>query len=170
MFFYISLFVASIIAAFVALYLFNLLVSAGRAVQKSMLPSSKGNVTRHVGGVRYGTAADTSTPWGWKGHSTPAGEARTHPAKPAPAAKTPWGWQNGQGSARGSKRTTSAATGLDAFMKNGAKQKSVSGGNPNVGWPYREEKKEVAGRAYKVTRKNTTRSSNVKSVKAPWGW
>ena len=63
MFFYISLFVASIIAAFVALYLFNLLIDASRAIQKSWLPSAKSNPTRHVGGMRYGTAPDTSTPW-----------------------------------------------------------------------------------------------------------
>lgn len=168
MFFYISLFVASIIAALVVLYLFNLLISAGRAVQKSWLPSSKGNITRHVGGVRYGTAADTSTPWGWKGHATPSGTARTHPAKPA--AKTPWGWQGGGSSVREIKHNPKEANGLDAFIEKGAQNKSAHGRNPDVGWPYREEKKEAAGRAYKVTRKTTARSSNTGAVKAPWGW
>jgi len=168
MFFYISLFVASIIAAFVVLYLFNLLVSAGKRIQKSSLPSSKGNPTRHVGGVRYGTAANTSTPWGWKGHASPSSAARRHPAKPP--VKTPWGWQGGEGPVRNGNHSTKEATGLDAFIENSANKTSVNGVSPNVGWPYREEKKEVAGRAYKVTRKNTARSSNVSSVKAPWGW
>lgn len=166
MFFYISLFVASIIAAFVALYLFNLLVNAGKAIQKSWLPSAKGNPTRHVAGVRYGTAADTSTPWGWKGHSSPAGAARRHPAKPA--VKAPWGWQGN--AVRESGQSTKNTSGLDAFIENSTHEKPETAGNPTVGWPYREEKKESAGRAYKVTRKHAAQRSNIKDAKAPWGW
>ena len=168
MFFYISLFVASIIAAFVALYLFNLLRDASSAIQKSWLPGAKSNPTRHVGGMRYGTAPDTSTPWGWKGNASPSGSARRHPAKPA--AQTPWGWQGRDSSVRETNESTKATTGLDAFLENSTQVKSETPGNPTVGWPYREEKKEVAGRAYKVTRKVATPRSNAKSVKAPWGW
>jgi len=162
MFFYISLFVASIIAAFVALYLFNLLVDAGRAIQKSWLPSAKGNATRHVGGVRH--AADTSTPWGWKGHATPAGAARGHPAKPS-ASQTPWGWQGRESDDRVKK-----STGLDAFLQSSAQQKQKTAANPTVGWPYREEKREVAGRAYKVTRKAAPQGASLRNAKKPWGW
>ncbi len=51
MFFYISLFIASIITAFVVLYLFNLLVSVGKINSKILAAKCQGQPNQHVGGV-----------------------------------------------------------------------------------------------------------------------
>ena len=148
MLFYTTLFVISVIAALIILYLFNALKDAGKAVYRAFLPSSKDSLARHIDDVQYRTTInDTSTPWGWNGNDH--GIREHHPKRAAGNAKS----------------------GLDAFINqvgNDRDQKARK--RAAVSWPYREEKSEFTGKAYKVKRKVTPRKTNSETKGKPWGW
>lgn len=173
MFFYTALFVASVITALIVLYLYNALMDVGKAVYKAMLPSSKDNLSRHIDDTPYhATINDTPTPWGWD-----ANAGRGNPAKAVPASPnddTPWGWKGNDNEIRehGAKGTVrNAALGLEAFLNKTTSEPSSRASKPSaVGWPYREEKSEFAGKAYKVKRKVAPRRTNLKTTSTPWGW
>ena len=141
MIFYTLLFIACLIAAFIALYLFKALEGVGRSVYRAFLPSSKTNVAGPRQRVRYrSTKNRAKTPWGWKGNDK---KVRQYASKPASA---------------------SGASGLDAFINNHGKQSEA------VGWPYREEKTDLTGKSYKVSRKAVSAKTNRGSKGKPWGW
>jgi len=174
MFFYTALFVASVIAALIILYLFNALKNVGQAVYRAFLPSSKDNLARHIDDAPYhATINDTPTPWGWNGQAAPV----VNPVKPVPASPNddaPWGWKGNDHAVRehGPKSAVrTAVAGLDAVLNNtGNESGTKSNRQSAVGWPYREEKFELAGKAYKVTRKATLRKTNLETTGKPWGW
>lgn len=173
MFFYTSLFIASVIVALIILYLYNALMEVGKAVYRAILPSSKDNLTKHIDETRYNsTINDTPTPWGWQPHATPASAAKTVPAMPSD--NTPWGWKGNDNEIREhgpksatKKVTRDAASGLDAFIKKNVNERGTKSA---VGWPYREEKFEFAGKSYKVSRKATPKRTNLSTTGKPWGW
>jgi hypothetical protein len=142
MLFYVSLFIACVMSALVVLYIYHALADAGKAVYRALLPSSKNNITRDRRNVRFNSAiSDTPTPWGWNGNNH---EAREYGTKPA---------------------TTNGASGLDGFRNKHNNESS------SVGWPHREDKVELAGTAYKVTRKTASKKSRPETnSKQPWGW
>jgi len=141
MFFYVSLFIACVIAAILVLYLYNALAGVGKAVYQAFLPSQKDNITSHVRDVSYHSKVnDTQTPWGWKGNDVGTRQRGTKAA------------------------TVNGATGLDAFVNKHSNE------SKSVGWPYREEKNEFAGKAYKVTRRTSKKSGAQTSGGQPWGW
>lgn len=169
MFFYTALFVASVIAALIILYLYNSLKEVGKAVYRAFLPSSKDNLARQIHDTPYhATINDTPTPWGWDDHATPVKRVKTAP--PSPSDNTPWGWKGGDHQVRENGRKGSAS-GLDAFVNStGSGQASKTRKQAAVGWPYREEKSESTGKAYKVTRKVALQRTNLKTTSKPWGW
>lgn len=142
MFFYVSLFIACVISALLFLYLFHALADVGRAVYRSFLPSQKENLARHIGDVKFHSKVnDTPTPWGWKGNNH---GPREHRARSA---------------------AENRATGLDAFVNKHSKESA------SVGWPYREEKTEFAGKAYKVSRRTKPQKPRLRTTtNQPWGW
>ena len=173
MFFYTALFIASVITAFVVLYLYNALKEVGTAVYRAFLPSSKDNLARHIDDTPYhATINDTPTPWGWDEQAAPEKRVKAVPASPND--DTPWGWKgnNHEIRERGSKGAVqNAASGRDAFLNKAASDRAAKASNKAaVGWPYREEKFEFAGQAYKVTRKATPRRTNLGTTGKPWGW
>ena len=158
MFFYTALFVASLIAAFIIIWLYRSIADAGKAVYQAMLPSSRNAATSHLDGLSVNTSVnDTPTPWGWKSHQTPANLAKKHAA--LPTEKSPWGWKGSQRGANEKRPLNGRTASQPATRK-----------NQNVGWPYREEKSEFAGKAYKVTRKVAPKKTNLSSTDKPWGW
>ncbi|MDH4018445.1 MAG: hypothetical protein OEU84_02495 [Xanthomonadales bacterium] len=169
MFFYTALFVASVIASLIILYLYNSLKDVGKAVYRAFLPSSKEKLARQIQDAPYhSTINDTPTPWGWDGHASPVKQVKT--ASPSPSDNAPWGWKGGDHQVRenGSK---GSASGLNAFGNSTASGHAAKTRNQaRVGWPYREEKSESAGKAYKVTRKVTLQRTNLKTTSKPWGW
>jgi hypothetical protein len=170
MFFYTSLFIASVIVALVILWLYNAIVDAGKVVYEAFLPSSKTSTTSHLDKQQTvaTTVNDTPTPWGWKAASKPSTEARTHPARPIENA--PWGWPGNPKVIR-EHGTGGDGTGLDTYMnKLESRRKNRKNKQARTGWPYREEMFEFAGKAYKVTRKVTPRKTNLKAASKPWGW
>ena len=177
MVFYSLLFVASVIVALVVLYLYHQLAGAGQAVYKTLLPSSKTNPASDRDYARIATSVnDTPTPWGWKSKAAQTKKSRVHPA--SPPGNVPWGWKGNDHKIRehGPKPSIhntvkSGAVGLDAFLKqneNGPNSSSASSGN--VGWPYREEKSEFAGKVYKMKRKAAPARTNLRTAGKPWGW
>ena len=173
MFFYTALLVASVIAALIILYIYNALADIGKAVYRAFLPSSKDNLSSHIDDTPYhATINDTPTPWGWDGQAEPASPVRAVPASPNDDA--PWGWKGNDHEIRehGPRSAVRNATsGLDAFLNKAASERaSKAGRQATVGWPYREEKFEFAGKAYKVTRKATPRKTNLETAGKPWGW
>jgi hypothetical protein len=103
MFFYTSLLVASVIVAFVVLWLYKAILDAGRVIYKAMmLPSSKDGPTDHLAiRTMCTTINDTPMPWGWKSDQTPRQAARVHykvtrKVKPSRSnlktTSKPWGW------------------------------------------------------------------------------
>jgi hypothetical protein len=166
MFFYTGLIVASVIVALVILWLYNAIADAGKVVYRAMLPSSKSNATKQPLRQRLATTInDTPTPWGWKSGATPANEAQTHPARPSKQA--PWGWPGNDNEIR----EHGAAAAYNAHLDGAnAQLRSKETEKPNVGWPYREEKLEMAGKTYKVSRKVRPKRANLATTGKPWGW
>lgn len=168
MFFYASLFVATLILAAVVLWLYRALVGAGEAVYKAILPSSKSSPTDHLANEAVRTTVnETRTPWGWGEHAKPAHAARTVKSAPGHMGKSdnvPWGWPGNNQKAKDYKPGMSHArrAGVEPMAKPAAKGQ--------IGWPYREDKFEFAGKAYKVTRKATPKKSNLSTTGKPWGW
>ena len=155
MLFYTALIIASLIVALLVLWAFQVIARAGRSVFKSRLPDAKNASTSHLRVQRLATTVnETPTPWGWKSHETPANMAKTHAAPPS--RQTQWG---------GSENTTRPP----AYDNSGSTRR-VNINKPAIGWPYREEKSELAGKAYKVSRKTKPRLSNLGTVSKPWGW
>ena len=148
MFFYTSLFIASLVVALVIVWLYNAVADVATQIYRAFLPSSKNNTTEYVREVSLRTTInDTRTPWGWNSHETPRTVAKTHAAIPSSTSKaSPWGWP-------GSDKPKSAE-----------KEKS------KVSWPCREEESEFAGKSYKVTRKAKPRRTNLSTAGKPWGW
>lgn len=157
MFFYSALFVASVIAALVILWVYNAVIEAGKVVYRAILPSSKRKATEHLDKEQRlaTTINDTPTPWGWESGATPAREAHTHPA--LPSKQIPWGWQGNKSKTR-------------EHGSSNAKIRSRETKTPSVGWPYREEKLELGGKTYKVSRKVRPKRTNLATTGKPWGW
>jgi hypothetical protein len=167
MFFYTTLFIASVIIAFVILYLYRSLWEVGSAIYKVFLPSAKTNRPRQAEDEKPGTSINrTPTPWGWNGHATPENANRPQVARQT--GQTPWGWPGNDHEIRehsaGNRLLNAQHSMHDVVSATGADR------NPGVGWPYREEKVEFAGKAYKVTRKATPARTNLKTTGKPWGW
>jgi len=164
MFFYTTLFIASLIVALVVLWLYHAIVDVGKVVYQAILPSSKGRSTAHLEHETiYTTVNETPTPWGWGEHSKPSQAART--AKIAQADSVPWGWPGNDRKIRGSGQPFDLNAGVKPAESVSDKKKEAV-----IGWPYREDKFEFAGKAYKVTRKVTPEKTNLQTTGKPWGW
>lgn len=165
MFFYIFLFIASLLAALVVLWLFHLVKDAGRSLYRFFLSGAKSTPLAYVErNAARATADDTPTPWGWGENTNPSQAARA--AAIAPADAVPWGWPGNERRDRAPERrdVLQAEAAPDEM---GPKQIKESA----IGWPYREEKSELAGTAYKVTRKATSQKTNLNyPADRPWGW
>jgi len=165
MFFYTSLFVASLIVALVVLWLYHALADVGKAVYRAILPSSKDNPADHLNreSVLRTTINDTPTPWGWGEHAKPSQAART--SRIAPSESVPWGWPGNDNKIRehGQQYDLNAGVALTEPAPDKKKE-------PATGWPYREEKFDFAGKSYKVSRKATPKKTNLRNTGTPWGW
>lgn len=170
MFFYTSLFVASILVAVVILYLYNAVLDVGRTVYRALLPSSKDKLTAPTPKEALSsTVNETLTPWGWSNESSQAKVGRTNRA--LSSKQTPWGWKGNDRVIREHGAKSRAANGLDGLTaKTGNESNMAENPVATVGWPYREEKFEFAGKSYKVTRKARPARTNLRNTGKPWGW
>ena len=174
MLFYTSLFVASALVALVIFYVFSALRDVGRLVFKAFLPSSKNELSEVASDeTRFTTVNETLTPWGWS-NDAPRGKA-AHTNRILSSKQTPWGWKGNNRVIRTRDPKTAinseaniGPTGFLAKMDN--ESKSADHSVAQVGWPYREEKFEFAGKSYKVTRKARLTKTNLRETGKPWGW
>lgn len=153
MFFYISLFIAGVIIAFVVLYVYRSLWEVGQTIYRAFLPLAT-------------AIKDTPAPWGWDGHASPDSVKRPHAVRQK--GQTPWGWPGNDQEIR----EHGTGNGLLNSLRNLHDGVSATGAerNPSVGWPSREEQFEFAGKTYKTTRKATPERPNRKTSGKPWGW
>lgn len=113
MFFYTSIFIASMVLALVVIWLSRSVIDAGRAIYRSMLPSTKSGPVRRSGRKKT-TAFGTPAPWGWKG-SPSRNQTRNHPA--SPAAAIPWGWRGNVSSVRDRGRAARNGADLNSYLR-----------------------------------------------------
>ena len=185
MLFYASLFVTCVIVSAVVLWIYRLVAAATKTAYRSFLPSSRGNI-RHQRMINQNVSTNSArTPWGWSSTGNPrralpvAAKIQRVPATPS---TTPWGWPGNKSSAAAKAKpgvvervdaesTLKATPGRVLGSSEGiSSNKKSAGDTPMVGWPYREESFEFAGKQYKVLRKPNKRRKNIGGVSKPWGW
>jgi len=166
MLFYILLFVTCVIVAVGFLFLYRSLDSIGKSVFQAFLPTA-GKKKVRAKSPRARTLAtsvnETPTPWGWAGTSTAGRAARARPTALQPGQPAAWPGNHGGANAHGGGNGNFADGRDDA-------SKPASIVNPNVGWPYREEKFELEGRNRKAARKTTPKPTDLSKTEKPWGW
>lgn len=177
MFFYASLFVAAFITATIVLWLYRALVGVGKAVYQAMLPSYKTDVhdaTAHLEDERQAlTVNDTLTPWGWAGHVQSSQLARVN--KIVEEEPVPWGWPGNRNEIREHEpmlvlSSNALTEPTDQVKPEDQNDESEDNAENKVGWPYREEQFDFAGKAYTVIRKDAPERTDLGHTGTPWGW
>jgi hypothetical protein len=158
MFLYTALLIASLVGALVVLWAFRTLRYNAGSVYKTVISDTElGSISQLKAKAAPVTSSGSSSPWGWEGHETPANAAKTHAA--LPTEKPHWDWSGSRNEVH------------DQLSQNGPYDnlsKPATTRNAGAGWPQREEKLEFAGKAYKVTRKAPSQTSD--AADKPWGW
>lgn len=163
MLFYTSLLVACLVGAVVIVWLYRRIAYDAGSVYKTVHPIFQPDPADHVAdGASRTAAVGTDTPWGWNNHATPSNLAKTHAAKPTE--QKPWGWKGREQAVREQHPHHGSYTAPAHANAN------PNPGKPGAGWPYREEKQEFAGKAYKVTRKAKPSTTKLGADGKPWGW
>jgi hypothetical protein len=162
MFFYTSLFIASLLAALVILWVFRTIRYNAGSVYKTVIPEIEIGSTNPLESKPAPiTSGGSQSPWGWKGQETPANAAKTHAA--LPTEKPHWDWS-------GSRNEVHDQQSHNGPYDNLSKRATTRKAGAGAGWPQREEKLEFAGKAYKVTRKPPSKTSDTGTLDKPWGW
>ena len=160
MFFYTALFIASLLAALVILWVFRTIRYNAGSVYKTVIPEIEIGSTKQLKSKPAPiTSGGSQSPWGWKGHETPANAAKTHAA--LPTEKPHWDWSGSRNEVHDQQSHNGP---YDNLSKRATTRKA------GASWPQREEKLEVAGKAYKVTRKAPSKTSDTGTLDKPWGW
>jgi len=167
MLFYIALFVVCVVIAVAFLYVFRALENVSEDVYQVSVQSIR---TRHKDRPKERklatTVNKTQTPWGWNGTEKPDTAARKLPA--APNVKAPWGWQGNQQPIKAHGVHSGVNGGTADRSNNAASHAKIV--SPDVGWPYRQEKFDFAGRNYKVTHRLAPKPTDLSKTSKPWGW
>jgi hypothetical protein len=159
MLFYTSLLVACLVGAVVIIWLYRKVAYNAGSVYKTVHPIFQPDPADNVADGALRTSA--GAPWGVKDHATPSNLAKTHAAKPTE--QKPWGWKGSGEQAVREQHPHHGSYTVPAHA-------SANSGKPGAGWPYREEKQEFAGKAYKVTRKAKPSTTKLGADGKPWGW
>jgi len=159
MFFYTALLIASLLAALVILWVYRSIKYNAGSVYKTVISETEIGSTSQLKPKAAVASGGSQSPWGWKGHETPANAAKTHAA--LPTEKPHWDWS-------GSRNEVHDQQSENGPYDNVSKRATTR--NAGAGWPQREEKLEFAGKAYKVTRKAPSETSDAGTADKPWGW
>jgi len=160
MFFYTALLIASLLAALVILWVYRTIRYSAGSVYKTVIPETRiGSTSQLKSRAAPITSGGSQSPWGWKGHETPANAAKTHAA--LPTEKPHWDWSGSQNEVHDQQSQNGP---FDNLSKPATTRKA------GAGWPHREEKLEFAGKAYKVTREAPSETSDTGTADKPWGW
>ena len=145
MLFYTTIFVACLIAAIVIPWLYRSISSAGKAVQRTILPSSEHGPTSHLETI---PVRNGSTQFDLKNHHAPGMLAVEYAARPKAEQKFA-----GDNSYYGPRNNYSSLTPVKSRM-------------PSAGWIHREDKPTPKGDTYRVTR----RAKKFTGVLKPTSW
>lgn len=176
MLFYASLFLFCVAVSCVSLWMYRSLNSVGKAVYRVLLPSSKSNENNQAG-EREGalTTNEARVPWGWSRETAPRRRKPLSKVKAARQAPTvPWGWPGNQRNERSAddraNRLVQAMRRRDGVESETSPQPTKED-EPRVGWPYRDEAFEFAGKQYKVVHASgPVGNTNMGGMARPWGW
>lgn len=161
---YATIFIASVIVASIAIFFYKTISNSSRSAYSSKERLAILDVKPNYQKDKVTAGGIPDYPYG-DNHATPRHMAKTHPA--LPTEKVDWGWnESGKqaGHARGSANSSHCS------LYDLKPESSRVNRNQKVGWPYREEKSEVAGKVYKVTRKVARQDSKPDGLHKPWGW
>lgn len=161
MLYYTSLFLVIVLVSVIAIWMYRAILGASRVAYKASVPGGKkisprtrtrlkARAKARAKAAKSGTS-EAPVPWGWKGNPNPIhSHHETH--KPGSSKKHWNGLSHSHAAA--SEHTISTPP--------------SNAGRKNVGWPYKEEKMEFAGKAYKVNRKAVDGDFNGNGK--PWVW
>jgi len=170
MFFYIALFIVCVILAVAFVYVFRALEHVSRHDTHQV--SVQSIRTRHANRPKERRLAttinDTPTPWGWDSATKPDQAAPIHPAAPSVNVQAPWGWRGNHNGVQANAGGKGGGGSFPNHYDHVAKPSKIV--SPTVGWPYREEKFEFAGKSYKVARRMTPKPTDLSKTSKPWGW
>ena len=160
---YVTIFVASVVVALVARFIYKAITESSGSVYSSkervaIIAGSKGD----KGKTARKTVTGAQAASGRESRVTPMNLAKTHPAMPTE--HVDWGWQGNADQV--SEPASSHCSLYDASSDAEPTTKAFK----NSGWPRREEKLEAGGRSYKVTRKAPRKHTNLETEGKPWGW
>ena len=173
MLFYASLFLLCVAVSAIILWLYRSMYSVARATYQAIFPSTREEFTDEREVSLRSTLQATPTPWGWSSDYTPRTVAPAIPrVQPSEKAiPVPWGWK---GNTRNTELTTRQFRGdvgeAAAALKNMVNGLSSDDDDNFIGWPYRDEHFDFAGKEYNVTRKTRVEKTNLGVIPKPWGW
>jgi len=145
MLFYTTIFVACLLAAIIIPWLYRLISSAGKVVQRTILPGSEHGPTSHLETI---PVRNGSTQFDLKNHHAPGMLAVEYAARPKAEQKFA-----GDNSYYGPRNNYSSLTPVKSRM-------------PSAGWIHREDKPTPKGDTYRVTR----RAKKFTGVLKPTSW
>lgn len=147
MFFYTVIFLVCLIAAVIIAWLYRLTSSIGTTIRKTKSSRSESGPTGHVDANK-----DVSAAWDVKSRNARGTLAKTH------AGRSKFGYEIGEDNSYYGPRDKYAAP-LHAKVQ-----------LQSAGWLHREDKTELHGSVYKVTRRLKVREKNPKYVSKPASW
>jgi hypothetical protein len=153
MLYYTSLFLVIVLFSVIAIWMYRGIIGVGRATYNAMLPGRSKATRRAKARLKarqkrnsktqttYVNGSVVPTPWGWKDTEHTHHSARTV-RKPG-SEKVLWSGPS------------SRPLSVNEPVSSGSDNSAFSGNAANkpAGWPYRQDKLAVAGKAYKVNRK-----------------
>lgn len=166
---YTTFFIASLIVAVVALFIYKAVRDTSRSVYSSK--ERIAIISHPPGNQGKNTASKTvaaSKPFPDR-HSSLA-QTNMVAAYPAmPSERVDWGWE-GNGNQLGEHHSHQTAASSHCSLYDVGTEDSTANHQQNKGFLQREDKRELGGRAYKVSRKAVPRSANAGTQGKPWGW
>ena len=167
MFTYTFIFVACILLAVVAVYLYKAMSKVGKSVSRIKLSNLRAaDPTRHLVAEPVRIAvSDTQSPWGRESRQTPENLAKTNAARPFE--QSPWSnLGNGMQFAQHRRRKS---PGQWAPYDTGDTESVHKRGQGST-WLHREDRFESNGKSYKVSRKLRPRIAPPKPLSKPSNW
>ena len=145
MLFYISVFIASVIAALVVVYLFHVIMGLFQGASGSLVPGARSN------------------------HKTYRSRSVKRPVKSHRDKSTPWGWGNNRGSARVAGMYSASSRVASSGVWSNKTSKSTGAGNQKTsGFDSFINKNTVGSSPVAKTGAPVRTTSKIKG--APWGW
>jgi hypothetical protein len=161
---YATIFIASVIVASIAIFLYKVISNSSRSVYSSKEHLAILDVKPNYQKDKVTAGGLPDFPYGGN-HATPRHMAKTHPA--LPTEQVDWGWK---GSGKQTHQQPGHAKGSHCSLYDLKPESPGTNRNQKAGWPYREEKSVGAGKVYKVTRKVARKDSEPHGSNKPWGW